>query len=248
MSIRAQAVSKDSTDNNTASTSEVQIDAQRMVGVNQWESNNSRADLLIEDVRILDTQITKDITIAMVETDPGHVDYGVYFDQLSLRATNNASSTLTLEVMDTRSNAAGTGPLKDNPYNGFQFYVNGKLVKVASTAIDNALTYAELKTAITDAVKAVPELANFTVDFGRSFTVSDTLGSPQTGTTITLTSTKGEAVTTPAPVLAGLPLAPCRRAPACTPTCLPLPAPAPKKSPPRLSWTTWAVAPPVATW
>lgn len=198
VSIRAQAVSKDSTDNNTASTSEVQIDAQRMVGVNQWESNNSRADLLIEDVRILDTQITKDITIAMVETDPGHVDYGVYFDQLSLRATNNASSTLTLEVMDTRSNAAGTGPLKDNPYNGFQFYVNGKLVKVASTAIDNALTYAELKTAITDAVKAVPELANFTVDFGRSFTVSDTLGSPQTGTTITLTSTKGEAVTTPA--------------------------------------------------
>ncbi|AQR66343.1 hypothetical protein BXU06_15805 [Aquaspirillum sp. LM1] len=196
VSIRAQAVSKDSTDNNTASTSEVQIDAQRMVGVNQWESNNSRADLLIEDVRILDTQITKDITIAMVETDPGHVDYGVYFDQLSLRATNNASSTLTLEVMDTRSNAAGTGPLKDNPYNGFQFYVNGKLVKVASTAIDNALTYAELKTAITDAVKAVPELANFTVDFGRSFTVSDTLGSPQTGTTITLTSTKGEAVTT----------------------------------------------------
>lgn len=196
VSIRAQAVSKDSTDNNTASTSEVQIDAQRMVGVNQWESNNSRADLLIEDVRILDTQITKDITIAMVETDPGHVDYGVYFDQLSLRATNNASSTLTLEVMDTRSNAAGTGPLKDNPYNGFQFYVNGKLVKVASTAIDNALTYTELKTAITDAVKAVPELANFTVDFGRSFTVSDTLGSPQTGTTITLTSTKGEAVTT----------------------------------------------------
>jgi hypothetical protein len=196
VSIRAQAVSTDSTDNNTASTSEVQIDAQRMVGVNQWESNNSRADLLIEDVRILDTQITKDITIAMVETDPGHVDYGVYFDQLSLRATNNASSTLTLEVMDTRSNAAGTGPLKDNPYNGFQFYVNGKLVKVASTAIDNALTYAELKTAITDAVKAVPELANFTVDFGRSFTVSDTLGSPQTGTTITLTSTKGEAVTT----------------------------------------------------
>lgn len=196
VSIRAQAVATDSTDNNTASTSEVQIDAQRMVGVNQWESNNSRADLLIEDVRILDTQITKDITIAMVETDPGHVDYGVYFDQYSLRATNNASSTLTLEVMDTRSNAAGTGPLKDNPYNGFQFYVNGKLVKVASTAIDNALTYAELKTAITDAVKAVPELANFTVDFGRSFTVSDTLGSPQTGTTITLTSTKGETVTT----------------------------------------------------
>lgn len=195
VSIRAQAVATDSTDNNTASTSEVQIDAQRMVGVNQWESNNSRADLLIEDVRILDTQITKDITVAMVETDPGHVDYGVYFDQLSLRATNNASSTLSLQVMDTRSNAASTGPLKDNPYNGFQFYVNGKLVKVASTAIDNAQTYAELKTAIETAVKAVPELANFTVGFGSRFTVSDTLGSPQTGDTITLTSTKGEIVT-----------------------------------------------------
>lgn len=198
VSIRAQAVSTDSTDNNTASTSEVQIDAQRMVGVTQWESNNSRADLLIEDVRILDTQITKDITIAMVETDPGHVDFGVYFDQYSLRATNQASSTLTLELMDTRSKAAGTGELKDNPYNGFKFAVNGKVVTVTSDAIDNALTYADLKTAIENAVKAVPELANFTVALGKEFTVFDTLGTALKGTTITLTSNKGDIVTTPA--------------------------------------------------
>lgn len=84
VAIRAQANQTDSGQNNVAGN--VQIDAQRMVGVNQWESNNSRADVLIEDVRILDSQITKNITIAMVETDPGHVDFGVYFDQYSLRA------------------------------------------------------------------------------------------------------------------------------------------------------------------
>ena len=152
VSIRAQAVSTDSTDNNTASTSEVQIDAQRMVGVTQWESNNSRADLLIEDVRILDTQITKDITIAMVETDPGHVDFGVYFDQYSLRAQVNDSSVLRLQLMDTRSSAANTGKLKDSPYNGFAFKLDGKLITVTSPAIDAAQTYGELRDAIEAAV------------------------------------------------------------------------------------------------
>ena len=52
-------VGQSSTDNNMG---EVKIDAQRMKDVTNWESNNSRADLLIEDVRINNDQITKDIT------------------------------------------------------------------------------------------------------------------------------------------------------------------------------------------
>lgn len=213
VAIRAQAVAVDSNNNNmtdatgvtnTATTAsysnQVQIDAQRMQGVTQWESNNSRADVVIEDVRILDTQITKDITIAMVETDPGHVDFGVYFDQYSLRSQSNTSSVLTLQLMDTRSNAAGTGPLKDNPYSGFAFYLTAagsttpKLITVSSKAIDDALTYADLLTAIKAAVAAVPDLASFTVALGSNFTVSDTLGTIQTGQTITLTSNAGGTV------------------------------------------------------
>ena len=173
--LRAEAISTDSTDNNTASTSEVQIDAQRTVGVNYWEDNNSRADLLIEDIRILPSQITKDITIAMVETDPGHVDYGVYFDQYSLRAQSNSSSTLTIELADTRSLVNNGPALKDNPYWGFKFLLNGKEETVTSDAIDNAQSYAELLVAVRAAVAANPDLAGVTVDLGSEVTRSDTL-------------------------------------------------------------------------
>jgi len=194
---RAQAIAVD-TNNNNLSTNIVQIDAQRMSGVTQWESNNSRADLVIEDVRILPNQITRDITVAMVETDPGDVDFGLYFDQLSLRTVSNTSSTLRIQLMDTRSNAAGTAPLKDSPYNGFTFKLNGVIQTVTSPAIDAAQTYAELQTAIAAAVAANPALTGFTVTLGGAFTVKDTLGADQIGTEIVLTSTNGGVISTDA--------------------------------------------------
>lgn len=187
---RAQAVSFDSTDNNTSRTNEVQIDAQRMSGVTQWESNNSRADLLIEDVRIQDNQITKDITITMRETDPGHVDFGVYFDQYSLRAQSNSSTTINLELMDSRSNELGTGPLLNNTYDGYSFYANGTLVTLRSSAILAAKTYADLKDAFQAAIDAQASLKGVvTASLGPTFTAFDTnTGKPQTGTTIQLTA------------------------------------------------------------
>lgn len=201
IAIRAQTISFDGTDNNTASTSEVQIDAERMAGVTQWESNNSRADLLVEDVRIAATQITKDITIAMVETDPGHVDFGVYFDQYSLRAQTNTSSNLVLELLDTRSQAAGTGPLKDSPYNAFAFNLTAPgattptNIIVQSEAINTATTYVELRDAIAAAVAAKPELAGFNVALGSTFTRYDTIsGQPVTGTQIVLSTNTGATV------------------------------------------------------
>lgn len=198
--LRAEHKSTDSTDNNTSLTNEVQIDAQRMQGVTTWENNNSRADLLIEDVRIAANQITKDITIAMVETDPGHVDFGVYFDQLSLRNQTATTSVLSLELLDTRSKAAGTGPLKDNPYNGFGFLLNGQAVVVQSAAIDNALTYADLRAAIETRINELkatnPALANFTVTLGADFNRYDTeSGQLVTGTKILLTDTAGGVIT-----------------------------------------------------
>ncbi len=197
--IRAQAVYSDTSDNNMMSTADVQIDAEDMEGVTHWESNNSRADLVIEDVRIQDNQKTKDITIAMVETDPGHVDFGVYFDQYSLRSQSVTTSSLTLELLDTRSEAAGTGPLKDNPYNGFGFLLNGKEIVIQSAAIDDALTYDALLTAIQarlEAVKATtPELAGVSATKGAVFTAFDTSGGKAvTGTQIILTDTAGGVV------------------------------------------------------
>ncbi len=196
VAIRAQAISKDSTDNNTSSTSEVQIDAQRMKGVTTWESNNSRADLVIEDVRIEDNQITSAVTIAMVETDPGHVDFGVYFDQYSLRAQSNSSSTLTIELLDTRSAAAGTDALLDNPYWGFTFKLDGVTQTVTSTAIDAAQTYAELLVAVQAAIATTPALANFTASLGATFSRVDTLsGASVQGTELLLNNSGAGALT-----------------------------------------------------
>ena len=215
--IRAQAVSTDSTDNNTSRTNEVQIDADSMNGVLRWEDNNSRADLLIEDVRILDSQITRDITVAMVSTDPGNVDFGLYFDQHSLRAAPVATSgaTLRLQLMDTRANDAGQAPLLNNPYNGFQFDFNGVAVRVASEAIDQAQTYPELLAAIQAAVANTPGIQNFVVSLGQTFTAADTQnGDLQTGTeivltnpgegTITLGTTSGWLANAPVPPDSGL--------------------------------------------
>ena len=200
VAIRAQSNSFDSGQNNVAGLGKVDIDAQRMVGVNQWESNNSRADLIVEDVRILPNQITKDITIAFIESDPGHVDFGLYFDQLSLRSQSNTTSVLSIEILDTRSAAAGTGPLKDNPYDSFAFLINGTPIIVKSPAIDAALTYADLRTAVSDQIALLkattPLLANFTVTLGAEFTRFDTqTGAAVKGTAIVLTDTGGGVLT-----------------------------------------------------
>lgn len=195
--IRAQSRATDTGDNNVALEGRVNIDAERTVGVNRWESNNSRADVIVEDVRILSTQITKDITVAMVSTDPGHVDYALYFDQHSLRSNSNTASVLNIELMDTRSADAGKDPLLESPFNGFQFTLGGTLIKLQSDAIDAATTYAALLAAVQAAVAANPLLANITVGITGTFTAIDTIsGRPQVGQTITLSSSSGDTLAT----------------------------------------------------
>lgn len=169
-----------------------QVDAQETSGVLHWESKNSRSDLLIEDVRILDNQITKDITIAFVDSDPGNVDFAVYIDQQSLRKAGSTTegATLVLEILDTRAALAGEDPLRDNPFDGFGIKLNGVDIVVRSPAIDAAQTYPELLEAIKAAVAADPRLADIEVTLGNQFTAVDTeSGIPVTGTQIVLTNT-----------------------------------------------------------
>jgi hypothetical protein len=126
--VRAQADATDSNENNMADN--VQIDAERMDGTNWYESNNSRSDVVIEDVRIEDSQTTKDITIAMVDTDPGDVDMAVYFDQCSLRA--NPEKTIqgsTLEVKyiykddDKINNVSNANNIEKFIHSAFKIYL-----------------------------------------------------------------------------------------------------------------------------
>lgn len=195
--LRAQHQNANSTDNNTAmDTQGSQIDAERMKDVTNWESNNSRADLIIEDIRINDDQITKDITITMRETDPGHVDYGVYFDQNSLRNVSNSTSTINLEVADTRAIVAGKDPLLNSPYTGFTFTATNKagvsaVYTLRSQAINDAQTYEALAAAFQVAADDLFGPGAVTVTVGASFTANDTqTGVQVTGKTVSI-SAKG---------------------------------------------------------
>jgi len=200
VSVRAQANPFD-TNNNNMLTNSVQIDAQRMEGVTTWESSNSRSDVVIEDVRIQPSQITKDITIAMVETDPGNVDFGVYFDQYSLRNSSAATSQLTLEVMDTRSVKAGTAPLLNSPYTGFKFTATeggvSKAIELKSQAINDAQTYAQLAAAFQVALNAQFTSGALTASVGDAFTVVDSSGTPVTGQQIKITTNSAITFSTP---------------------------------------------------
>ncbi len=193
---RVQANQTDSGDNNIAGVGI--IDAERMKDVLNWENNNSRADLIVEDVRINDNQITKDITITMRETDPGHVDYGVYFDQNSLRNTTENASQMNLRVLDTYAVAQGKEALLDSPYGSFTFYVssnNGPATKVtfASQAMQDAKTLEAMVAAIQAAANAQFGVNAVTVSLGNTYSVKDSVtGNDVTGNEI-IVAAKGSS-------------------------------------------------------
>ena len=177
--LQAQSRSADTGDNNVANEGIVNVDAARMSGVNNWENSNSRADLIVEDVRIADNQITKDITITMRETDPGHVDYAVYFDQNSLRNASASTSQINLQVMDTRAVVDGKDPLLNSPYGGFKFTATdakgaSTVVTLQSEAIDAAQTYEALAIAFQAAADKQFGAGVVTVSVGNTFSVTDT--------------------------------------------------------------------------
>jgi len=164
LEFQAQFRATDTGDNNLADEGIVKVDfntnVSSITGFTTIANSNSRADLIIEDVRIANTQRTEDITIVMRETDPGNVDYGVYFDQNSLRNQSSANSAINIFLMDTAAAAATPAtPLLNQNFNSYTFYSNNVKVVLggsgtpAGDAIDAATTYAALKTAFELALK-----------------------------------------------------------------------------------------------
>ncbi|OYU11179.1 MAG: hypothetical protein CFE38_13475 [Comamonadaceae bacterium PBBC1] len=220
--VQAQALAADTGDNNVAGMGEsvyglqgwygdnfatnnvVKVDAGRMNGVNQWENNNSRADLFVEDVRIGDNQITKDITITMRETDPGNVDFAVYFDQNSLRNSSASTSQINLQVMDTRAVVDGKAPLLNSPYGGFKFTATDSkgvatVVTLQSDAIDAAQTYTELAAAFQAAADKQFGAGAVTVTVGSDFSVTDTTTAQSvSGKEVVMKTSSAYTFTTPA--------------------------------------------------
>jgi hypothetical protein len=202
--VQAQSRNGDTGDNNVANEGIVNVDAARMSGVNNWENSNSRADLIVEDVRIADNQITKDITITMRETDPGHVDFAVYFDQNSLRNSSASTSQINLQVMDTRAVVDGKAPLLNSPYGGFKFTATdakgvANVVTLQSDAIDAAQTYAELAAAFQAAADKQFGAGVVTVTVGSDFSVTDTTTAQTvTGKEVIIKTSSAFSFTTPA--------------------------------------------------
>lgn len=191
---RVQNDQADSGDNNIAGVGI--IDAQRMKDVLNWENNNSRADLIIEDVRINNNQITKDITITMRETDPGHVDYGVYFDQNSLRNSTENASQMNLRVLDTYSTAQGKENLLDSTYKTFTFYasINGAAAvkqTFESAEMDAAKTLDDMVIAIQKAADAMYGAGAVSVTLGAEYTVKDSVTSNDVKGREIVVATKG---------------------------------------------------------
>ncbi len=191
--IRAQSTDVNgSSSNNNIYTEQVTVDADRMAGVNRWEDNNSRATLVVEDVRIAASQVTKDITIAMVDTDPGHVDFGLYFDQQSLRAgASSTASEMSFQLRDGLATA--DQPLGNLSVDGVKFSLAGTVVTLRSEAIDNAKTYAELVAAINTAIAATPGAAGVSAKVGATFT--EVNGVSVTGNYVVLSDAQGRAFT-----------------------------------------------------
>lgn len=208
LQFQAQHRTTDSGDNNVSDEGIVKVDfntnVTNVTGFTTIENSNSRADLIVEDVRIANNQITKDITIVMRETDPGNVDYGVYFDQNSLRNVSSSSSQINLRVLDTYNTSLGNAPLKDSPYGAFTFSysLNGAApvsVKLESAAIQNAQTFAEMVTALQAAADAVFGAGAVTVATGATYTVPDSVtGAQVQGTEIVLAAKGNITFTTPA--------------------------------------------------
>ena len=119
-------------DNLPGINNEAQIDAGDIKGMTRLWSSNSRADVIVEDVRTDST----DLTNVFQSADPGDVDFEVYFDPQHLKSVVNVSTegTLFVNLIDCRGYQEEGQPLLNNPwqYFAFEFTPNGGESKIVT--------------------------------------------------------------------------------------------------------------------
>ncbi|MBQ7607827.1 MAG: hypothetical protein IJU76_07630 [Desulfovibrionaceae bacterium] len=146
-------------------------------------SDNSRADLTIEDLR----HYSNKTVVRFADADPTENFY-VYFDPQNLKSdAADTSGNLNLTLIDLKNGDDGF-PLKDQPYNGFAFTYSGSSeeIELYFRAEDedlykgNSANYDTLTTAFQHALEdfetANPDLAGkFTIFKGDPYTSHRTL-------------------------------------------------------------------------
>ncbi len=191
---RAQAASTDANGDNDVTDSgsesidkQSQVDAQDMNGTVEFWSTDSRANLTIEDIQTNSHQTT----IGWRNSDAGNVNYEVYFDNITKPGATTAGSQLFLEVLDLQGMETDGEPLKDNPYVGVQFTMDG-VVQTVAADVPVQTTYADLVAGI-NAELIELGLTTVTASLGSAFSAinSDT-GVAYQGTTVVLTNTGPE--------------------------------------------------------
>lgn len=164
------------------------IDAGNISGMKVLGNDQSRAGLIVEDVRTY----SHEMTIRMTNTDPGDIGFGVCFDTQHLTSKASTSSgDLTLELIDTNGAATNNKPLQDNAYNQVTFHFNGKQYTLKFEVVKGNSTYDDLANAIQVAVDAEPDLVGkIMVKKDGTFTKYDgNTGKQVTGDQIHLIST-----------------------------------------------------------
>ncbi|WP_440998184.1 hypothetical protein [Arhodomonas sp. SL1] len=130
------------------------VDAERMSGVEQWWSDNSRSNLQIEDIR----SNPADTAFGMRSTDPGGAglnagaSFGAYFNAnyLTGEVTETESAfTLTIQEITDGQNPADT-ELENISVREVNFTLEGEDFTLESDDIQAADTWADLETAISD--------------------------------------------------------------------------------------------------
>lgn len=144
------------------------------------------------------------LQLQLVDTAAGGIDHGVHFQGLAGEPVDAAA--IRLELMDTRAATSAdpadrARPLKDSPYNGISFHLNGQRVVLkddlpqdaARTSFNGAQTHDELLHAVqllltrADNLARWPALAQVTAALGPGFDAVDTRsGQLATGTGIVL--------------------------------------------------------------
>ena len=120
------------------------IDAEKMSGVEQWWTVNSRNVVVIEDIR----SATVDTTFGMRLTDP-RVDYAAFFNSLFMQGDIDSESALTLRIQDiTDGQDPSATELQHISVREINFDHEGVSYTLSSEAMRAANTWAQLQAAV----------------------------------------------------------------------------------------------------
>jgi hypothetical protein len=145
--LTAQTPQNDNANNTTwAST----VDAGSMNDVQQWWTDESRANVQIEDIRTRPI----DTTFGVRLTDPG-VGFNAYFNSLFIDGGEITQSQLIIQIAELDGGVVNNAvELENISVNSLSFEFDGQEITLASDAMADADTWADLKTAIEDALDA----------------------------------------------------------------------------------------------